>query len=304
MTNATRMAEKHDMDHEDEIHEETGTIESDEAEETSAQDATEQESSAPDTSNVASISDESRAKTLRMVEALLFAASEPLDEKSLAQRLPEGADVPGLLGELQAFYAPRGVNLVPVGGKWLMRTAEDLSFLLQREAVQLKKLSRPAMETLAIIAYHQPVTRAEIEDIRGVSVSTGTLDVLLDTGWMRLRGRRKTPGRPLTYGTSDEFLVHFGLESVRDLPGVDDLKAAGLLDARLPPDFSVPQPGDTELTEDEEELAEDDTGEEFLIGEAQDELIPAPVTAEAEDAETAAAEPEETSSENDDKNRE
>ncbi|MDW3096503.1 MAG: SMC-Scp complex subunit ScpB [Alphaproteobacteria bacterium] len=226
-----------------------------------------------------------------MVEALLFAASEPLDVKSLAQRLPEGTDVPGLLTELQAFYAPRGVNLVPVGGKWLMRTAEDLSFLLQREAVQMKKLSRPAMETLAIIAYHQPVTRAEIEEIRGVSVSTGTLDVLLETGWMRLRGRRKTPGRPLTYGTSEDFLVHFGLESVRDLPGVDDLKAAGLLDARLPPDFSVPQPGDDQLADDEEELAEDDSGEELLIGEASDEVIPEPVASTEDETTSEAAEP-------------
>jgi segregation and condensation protein B len=229
-----------------------------------------------ETSNIASISDENRSKTLRMVEALLFAASEPLDIKSLAQRLPEGTDVTSLLTELQAFYAPRGVNLVPVGGKWLMRTAEDLSFLLQREAVQMKKLSRPAMETLAIIAYHQPVTRAEIEEIRGVSVSTGTLDVLLETGWMKMRGRRKVPGRPLTYGTSEDFLLHFGLETLRDLPGVDDLKAAGLLDARLPPDFSVPQPGDEELADDEEALSDDDTGEELLIGEASEEEVPQP----------------------------
>jgi len=224
-------------------------------------------------SNIASISDTARAKMLRMIEALLFAASEPLDEKSLARRLPDGADVPGLLRELQAFYAPRGVNLVPIGGKWLLRTAEDLSFLLQREAVQQKKLSRAAMETLAIIAYHQPVTRAEIEEIRGVSVSAGTLDVLLETGWIRLRGRRKTPGRPLTYGTSEAFLVHFGLESVRDLPGMDDLKAAGLLDARLPPDFTVPQPHDGALGEDEDPLAAEDSGAEFLPAEMDSDLV-------------------------------
>ncbi|MEQ8745446.1 SMC-Scp complex subunit ScpB [Pyruvatibacter sp.] len=268
MTNAPRMAEKHDMHHDDD----------DIADENGEKDAANVALGVDEPSNIAVISDETRTKTLRMVEALLFAASEPLDEKSLAQRLPEGTDVKALLGELQAFYAPRGVNLVPVGGKWLMRTAEDLSFLLQREAVQQKKLSRPAMETLAIIAYHQPVTRAEIEEIRGVSVSAGTLDVLLETGWIRLRGRRKTPGRPLTYGTSDEFLVHFGLESVRDLPGVDDLKAAGLLDARLPPDFSVPQPDDAQLDDDEEELADDDSGEEFLIAEVDDEVVPAPDT--------------------------
>ncbi|MGD1935252.1 MAG: SMC-Scp complex subunit ScpB [Candidatus Phaeomarinobacter sp.] len=295
MTNAPRRAEKHDMHDDDEIQEEmTGA-------DAEAPDAADSDS---ETSNVASISDETRAKTLRMVEALLFAASEPLDVKSLAQRLPEGTDVPGLLNELQAFYAPRGVNLVPVGGKWLMRTAEDLSFLLQREAVQMKKLSRPAMETLAIIAYHQPVTRAEIEEIRGVSVSSGTLDVLLETGWVRLRGRRKTPGRPLTYGTSEDFLVHFGLESVRDLPGVEDLKAAGLLDARLPPDFSVPQPDDADLAEDEEELADDDSGEELLIGEASDEVIPAPV-ASSEDGSVEASTGEEATGEPDeDDNRE
>ncbi|CDO61221.1 Segregation and condensation protein B [Candidatus Phaeomarinobacter ectocarpi] len=291
MTNAPRRAEKHDMHEEDDIEEEAVGSET-EAADTASSEAEASNEDAADTSNVASISDENRAKTLRMVEALLFAASEPLDVKSLAQRLPEGTDVPGLLTELQAFYAPRGVNLVPVGGKWLMRTAEDLSFLLQREAVQMKKLSRPAMETLAIIAYHQPVTRAEIEEIRGVSVSTGTLDVLLETGWIRLRGRRKTPGRPLTYGTSEDFLVHFGLESVRDLPGVDDLKAAGLLDARLPPDFSVPQPGDDQLSKDEEELAEDDSGEELLIGEASDEVIPEPVASTDDETTSEAAEPE------------
>ncbi len=291
MTNAPRRAEKHDMHEEDDIEEEAVGSET-EAVDTASSEAEASNGDAADTSNVASISDENRAKTLRMVEALLFAASEPLDVKSLAQRLPEGTDVPGLLTELQAFYAPRGVNLVPVGGKWLMRTAEDLSFLLQREAVQMKKLSRPAMETLAIIAYHQPVTRAEIEEIRGVSVSTGTLDVLLETGWIRLRGRRKTPGRPLTYGTSEDFLVHFGLESVRDLPGVEDLKAAGLLDARLPPDFSVPQPGDDQLSEDEEELADDDSGEELLIGEASDEVIPEPVASTDDETTSEAAEPE------------
>lgn len=291
MTNAPRRAETHDMHEEDNIEEEAIGSET-EATGTASSEAEASIADAADTSNVASISDENRAKTLRMVEALLFAASEPLDVKSLAQRLPEGTDVPGLLTELQAFYAPRGVNLVPVGGKWLMRTAEDLSFLLQREAVQMKKLSRPAMETLAIIAYHQPVTRAEIEEIRGVSVSTGTLDVLLETGWIRLRGRRKTPGRPLTYGTSEDFLVHFGLESVRDLPGVEDLKAAGLLDARLPPDFSVPQPDDDQLSEDEEELAEDDSGEELLIGEASDEVIPEPVASMEDETTSEAADPE------------
>ena len=303
MTNAPRRVDHHDMHDEDEITEavtdrDTGTDTEAEAStegegvaegqpesqadagvsaEADGEESADEEGVAQlEESNVASISDENRAKTLRMIEALLFAASEPLDVKSLEQRLPEGTDVKTMLGELKAFYAPRGVNLVNVGGKWLMRTAEDLSFLLQREAVQMKKLSRPAMETLAIIAYHQPVTRAEIEEIRGVSVSTGTLDVLLETGWVKMRGRRKVPGRPLTYGTSEDFLVHFGLETLRDLPGVDDLKAAGLLDARLPPDFSVPQPKDDALADDEEELAEDDSGEELLIGEASEEEVPQP----------------------------
>lgn len=262
MTNAPRLAETVPMDEEEEGPAPASPEAGPQGGAAASPDAA--AAAAPGPSNVSRISDEARTQSLRMLEALLFAATEPLDEKSLAQRLPEGADVKGLLGELQAAYAPRGVNLVPVGGKWLMRTAEDLSFLLQREAVQMKRLSRPAMETLAIIAYHQPVTRAEIEEIRGVQVSKGTLDVLLETGWVRPRGRRRTPGRPLTYGTSEDFLVHFGLESVRDLPGAEDLKAAGLLDARLPPDFSVPQPGDEDLGDDEDPLGEDDTGEELL----------------------------------------
>ena len=150
-----------------------------------------------------------------MVEALLFAASEPLSADDIAGRLPEGSDVAGLLRELQQTYAERGVNLVQVAGKWSFRTAGDLSFLLSRDAVEQKRLSRAALETLAIIAYHQPVTRAEIEEIRGVATSKGTLDLLLETGWIRMRGRRRTPGRPVTYGTTEAFLVHFGLDHDR-----------------------------------------------------------------------------------------
>jgi segregation and condensation protein B len=152
----------------------------------------------------------------------------------------------------------RGVNLVQVAGKWCFRTAGDLSFLLSRQAVEQKRLSRAAMETLAIIAYHQPVTRAEIEEIRGVATSKGTLDLLLETGWIRMRGRRRAPGRPVTYGTTETFLTHFGLDSVGDLPGVDELKGAGLLDSRVPAGFSIPEPhaGD-ELTADEDPLEED-----------------------------------------------
>jgi segregation and condensation protein B len=187
--------------------------------------------------------DESRPEELRLVEALLFAASEPLDEKTLARHLPE-ADVRAALKRLQVEYAPRGVNLVRVGNKWTFRTANDLAWLLTHEAIEPKKLSRAAIETLAIIAYHQPVTRAEIEEIRGVSTAKGTLDVLLETGWVRPRGRRKAPGRPLTYGTTPEFLSHFGLEVLTDLPGLDDLKGSGLFDGTLPADFNVPEPSD------------------------------------------------------------
>jgi segregation and condensation protein B len=196
---------------------------------------------------------------LRIVEALLFAAAQPLDEAALAERLPRGADLRSLLMTLQAFYAPRGVNLVRVAGKWAFRTAEDLSFLLHRETTDERKLSRAALETLAIVAYHQPVTRAEIEEIRGVTVAKGTIDLLMETGWLRIRGRRKVPGRPVTFGTTPAFLDHFGLEAIGDLPGLDDLKAAGMLDGRLPPGFRIPIPNDDlALREDEEP---DDGGE-------------------------------------------
>ena len=196
-----------------------------------------------------------RAEELRILEALLFAAEEPLDEKTLGSRLPEGIDVHALLTQLQQDYAPRGVNLVRVAGKWTLRTAGDLAWLLTRESIVPRKLSRAAIETLAIVAYHQPVTRAEIEQIRGVTTSKGTLDVLLETGWVRLRGRRKAPGRPVTYGTTEDFLSHFGLEALTDLPGLDELKGAGLLEGTLPAEFNVPVPSDDPaLREDEDPL--------------------------------------------------
>jgi segregation and condensation protein B len=197
--------------------------------------------------------DEDRAEELRILEALLFAAGAPLDEKDLAPRLPAGADIRALLMQLQRDYASRGVNLVRVGGKWALRTASDLAWLLTHESVVTRKLSRAAIETLAIVAYHQPVTRAEVEEIRGVSTSKGTLDVLLETGWVRLRGRRKAPGRPVTYGTSEAFLSHFGLDALGDLPGLDELKGAGLVDATMPADFAVPVPSDDPALRDEEE---------------------------------------------------
>jgi segregation and condensation protein B len=196
-----------------------------------------------------------RPEELRLIEALLFAAGEPLDEKTLRARLPEGVDIASAMRRLQAEYAPRGVNLMRIAGKWTFRTANDLAWLLARESAEPKKLSRAANETLAIIAYHQPVTRAEIEDIRGVTVSKGTVDVLMETGWIRPRGRRKAPGRPLTFGTTEAFLEHFGLEAIGDLPGLDELKGTGLLEGRLPAGFSVPLPSDdATLREDEDPL--------------------------------------------------
>ena len=197
----------------------------------------------------------SRPEELRLLEALLFAASEPLDEPTLVRALPDGVDVKAALASLQAEYSTRGVNLVRIGKKWTFRTASDLSWLLTKETVEQRKLSRAAIETLAIIAYHQPVTRAEIEEIRGVATAAGTLDVLLKTGWIRPRGRRKVPGRPITYGTNEAFLSHFGLEEVTDLPGLDELKGSGLLEGNMPPGFSVPMPSDdTTLRDDEDPL--------------------------------------------------
>jgi segregation and condensation protein B len=196
-----------------------------------------------------------RAEELRLLEAMLFASAEPLDEKSLGARLPQGVDVHAALVSLQEEYATRGVNLVRVGGKWTFRTATDLSWLLSKETIETRKLSRAAIETLAVIAYHQPVTRAEVEEIRGVVMSKGTFDVLMETGWIKPRGRRKVPGRPITYGTTEDFLSHFGLEQLGDLPGLEELKGSGLLDHRLPPGFAVPMPSDDpQLRDDEDPL--------------------------------------------------
>ena len=196
-------------------------------------------------SNVAHLPSADRREQLRILEALLFAASEPMAEAYLSQHLKSSDDVPALLEELKGFYASRGVNLVKVADKWTFRTAEDLAYLLERHATEQRRLSKAALETLAIIAYHQPVTRAEIEDIRGVAASAGTLDVLMEIGWVRPRGRRRAPGRPITYGTTEEFLVHFGLESIKDLPGLAELKGSGLLENNLPPGFTVPEPTDS-----------------------------------------------------------
>jgi segregation and condensation protein B len=225
-----------------------------------------------------------REEALRVLEAVLFAAAEPLAEAELARRLPAGADVASLLEQLAEDYAPRGVNLVRVAGKWMFRTASDLGYLMSRDAPEPKKLSRAALETLAIVAYHQPVTRAEIEEIRGVSTSKGTLDVLLETGWVRLRGRRRSPGRPVTYGTTEAFLIHFGLDSVGDLPGLEELKGAGFLDNRLPASFAVPVPSDDPALRPDEDPLEG--------GEAELDLGMLPRQPEEDGAEEpAAAEP-------------
>lgn len=202
---------------------------------------------------------------VRMTEALLFAAAEPLEAKALATSLPEGADVKAILAELQQMYEKRGVNLSSVAGKWQFRTAPDLAFLLRKEQPEQRRLSRAAIETLAIIAYHQPVTRAEIEDIRGVMLSKGTLDVLMEIGWVKIRGRKRTPGRPVTFGTTEAFLVQFGLESVNHLPGVDELKAAGFLEAIPPAGFDVPNPSD-ELGPDEDPYVEGEEVQELATG--------------------------------------
>jgi segregation and condensation protein B len=169
---------------------------------------------------------------LRLVEALLFAAAAPLDEESLKERLPADADVAALIAELEELYRPRGVNVVRVANGWTLRTAPDLGSRLKLERKVSRKLSRAATETLAIVAYHQPVTRAEIEDIRGVVISKGTLDTLMEAGWIMPKGRKQTVGRPVTWVTTEDFLLHFGLADIGDLPGVDELRASGLIGPR------------------------------------------------------------------------
>ncbi|HHX89909.1 MAG TPA: SMC-Scp complex subunit ScpB [Paracoccus sp.] len=186
------------------------------------------------------------AEVERMIEAVLFASAEPVGVAELEARLPQGCDVPEALQHLRSRYSGRGVHLVRVGEGWAMRTAPDLGWLMHREQTETRRLSRAAIETLAIIAYHQPVTRAEIEEIRGVALSRGTIDQLLELEWIRLGRRRMTPGRPVTFVVTEGFLDHFGLESARDLPGVKELRAAGLLDSR-------PLPGAVRADEDDEE---------------------------------------------------
>ncbi|NQW09041.1 MAG: SMC-Scp complex subunit ScpB [Alphaproteobacteria bacterium] len=201
------------------------------------------------------VSDEERTRWRRFVEALLFASAEPLDEAELRRRVPEEIDLAALLADLGASYEGRGVTLSRSGTRWAFRTAADLGAMLRIEQTVQRKLSRAAIETLAIIAYHQPITRTEVEEIRGVALSRGTLDILLEAGWIKPRGRRDTPGRPLQWGSTPGFLDHFGLTDIKDLPGLDELKAAGLLERRG---------GLSSIAMREEDLAEDEEDDEQL----------------------------------------
>jgi segregation and condensation protein B len=203
----------------------------------------------------------------RAVEALLFAAAGPLSAAELAYRLPEGSDVGQALAGLKARYAGRGVSLEVINDRWQFRTAADLGYLMVEEREEPRRLSKAALETLAIIAYHQPVTRAEIETVRGVGLSRGTLDVLHEMNLIRLRGRRRTPGRPVTYGTTETFLEQFSLPSLADLPGVAEMRAAGLLDLNVPADFMVPDPSSGQVLEDAatlEDLEEVEFAQDFF----------------------------------------
>jgi segregation and condensation protein B len=211
--------------------------------------------------NVTDVVSPDHAQHLRLLEALIFAGTQALEEKDLADRLPNDADVPRLLADLAEVYANRGVNLVKVAGGYAFRTAPDLSEKLKIERPVTRKLSRAAIETLAIIAYHQPVTRTEIEQVRGVGLSKGTLDLLFEQNWIRPMGRRRVPGRPVTWGTTDFFLEHFGLPTLDDLPGQEELKAAGLLDPRSQPPIFRPEEPDLPLE------AEGDEAEEPLAAE-------------------------------------
>jgi segregation and condensation protein B len=207
-----------------------------------------------------------QAEAERIAEALVFASTQPVSEAFIAERLPRVVDVRAMMVRLKDQYAHRGVNLVQVDDAWAFRTAADLSFVIRTDEDEVRKLSRAALEVLAIIAYHQPVTRAEIEDIRGVQTSRGTLDVLMEAGWVRFRGRRRTPGRPVTLGTTRDFLDHFGLEELRDLPGIEELKGAGLLSGRIPANFNIPSPlMSDELTEDEDPITQLDLEELGLL---------------------------------------
>ena len=210
------------------------------------------------------------ARHKRMIEALLFASAEPLSAQTIRDFIGTETAIDGLLAELREDYATHGVNLVIRDGLWAFRTAEDLAHVMRREETERRPLGRAALETLAVVAYHQPVTRAEIEDIRGVSMNRGVLDVLLEAGFIRMRGRRRTPGRPITFGTTALFLDHFGLEQLRDLPGLDELKGTGLLSTQVPPDLQIPMPFDGDLHPDEDPLEDADDGTDEMTDEADE----------------------------------
>lgn len=196
---------------------------------------------------------------VRVAEALLFASPEPLSAEDLARRMPADVEIEAVLGELERLYRPRGINLVRLAGKWMFRTAPDLGHLLKKEGEpEPKKLSRSALEVLAIIAYHQPVTRTEIEQIRGVQMNKGVLDLLLETGFIRMRGRRRSPGRPVTFGTTEGFLIAFGLDRIADLPNLEEIVASGLVEGKVPPGLSLPLPSDIPGSGEDEDPLEDD----------------------------------------------
>lgn len=217
----------------------------------------------------------------RVLEAILFAAAEPIPERALANRVPDGMNTKALLKELQADYAVRGVNLIRAGSSWAFRTAEDLGPILNVETEVERKLSRAAMETLAIIAYHQPVSRPEIEEIRGVGLSKGTLDLLFEKGWIKPKGRREAPGRPMTWGTTDEFLDHFGLEKIADLPGLDDLKSAGLLESGPALDVYRSRGGNSPAEADDEAAKLPKPLVDDLLDEPADDEIDEPLDPDA-----------------------
>ena len=218
--------------------------------------------------NIADFPSEHR-DSLRILEALLFAANEPLDAESLKARLPKGANLNKLLNLLKAQYENRGVNLIKTGKRWSLKTAQDLAPMMKKEKIVQRKLSKAATETLSIIAYHQPVTRAEVEDIRGVQFSPGTLDILMELNWVRPIGRKKVPGSPIIYGTTDFFLEYFGLEQVSDLPGLEELKSAGLLESRLPSNLDIKIPEEIDETQIDP-LAEDDNLEDMIASNIDD----------------------------------
>jgi len=237
-----------------------------------------------DVSNLADGANENDAEHMRLLEALLFASSELMTERVLAGYIPKTVNIKSLLKQLQDSYVGRGVELRCVGKSWAFRTAPDMAELLNKEIEVARKLSRAAVETLAIIAYHQPVTRAEVEEIRGVGMNKGTLDVLFENGWINPKGRRQTPGRPVTWGTTDEFLDHFGLETLKDLPGMDDLKTTGLIDAspainayRVSGDFSGPPGTDEnglETVDDDDESDVSALGSDVLLNDDVEDARP------------------------------